>query len=64
MTVPVGAVHTVAPVVALRLGEAGLGLDDRDLLPLLTYGVAATTVLSGGAYIVRWLRGAAGVSGT
>jgi cardiolipin synthase len=51
-------------LAAAVLGGKGFGIGDHGLMPVLTFGVAATTVLSGGAYIRRWLRTAAGVSGT
>lgn len=46
-------------LAAVVLGRLGLGFDDRGLSELLVYVVAATTLASGGAYLVRWTRGAA-----
>lgn len=43
------------------LAVLGFEADDRGLGLVLIGAAAATTVLSGGAYIVRWLRGTAGV---
>ena len=55
--------NTVAQVLlaALVLGRLALGFDDRGLSDLLIYGVAATTLLSGGAYLVQWTQRAAGM---
>ena len=61
--VMVSKFNTVAQVLlaALVLGRLALGFDDRGLSDLLIYGVAATTLLSGGAYLVQWTQRAAGM---
>ncbi|MGQ0676136.1 MAG: CDP-alcohol phosphatidyltransferase family protein [Rhodospirillales bacterium] len=41
----------------------GHGIDDRRLLPVLTALVAASTLVSGAAYVVRGLKGAARIEG-
>jgi len=58
--------NTVMQIVVIVgvLGVLGFGFDDRGLLPVLFYAAAITTVLSGGAYLVRWIRDAAGVRET
>ena len=43
------------------LAVLGLGANDHGFGTALTYAVAATTLLSGAAYIVRWVRGTAEV---
>lgn len=45
------------------LADLGFGFDDRGSSAILVYATAATTVLSGAAYIVRWVRGIAAVEG-
>ena len=47
-------------LVAVVLGRLGLGLPDFGAVAVLSYAVALTTVLSGGGYLVRWMRGSAG----
>jgi cardiolipin synthase (CMP-forming) len=47
-------------LVAVVLGRPGLGIDDHGATWLLIFAVALTTVLSGGGYLVRWMRGPAG----
>ena len=47
-------------LVALVLAQLGLGLAGAPLRVALLYGVAATTVLSGAGYLVRWARALAG----
>ena len=47
-------------LVAWVLAHLGLGIADRNLTAILIDAVAATTVLSGGVYLVRWMRGFAG----
>lgn len=46
-------------LVAVVLGRWGLGVRDFGAGPLLVWLVALTTVLSGGGYLVRWMRGPA-----
>ena len=46
-------------LIAAVLGHAGLGVNDHGVTLVLIYAVAATTVLSGGGYFVRWMRGPA-----
>ncbi len=46
-------------LVGVVLAHLGMGLDDRGAAAVLIYAAAITTVLSGGAYLVRWVRGAA-----
>jgi cardiolipin synthase len=48
-------------LIAVVLARIGLGVPDLGLGKLLIYAVAATTVISGGGYLVRWGRGVAGV---
>jgi cardiolipin synthase len=48
-------------LVAYTLARLGLGFADRGVGTVLTYLVAATTVLSGAAYLVRWARTLAGM---
>ena len=43
------------------LAVLGFGFDDRGVGTILVFATAATTALSGAAYIVRWVRGTAGV---
>ena len=47
-------------LVAVVLAQLGLGLADFGAALVLGYAVALTTVLSGGGYLVRWMRGSAG----
>jgi cardiolipin synthase len=47
-------------LVALVLAQLGLGLGGFGLRTYLVYGVAATTVISGAAYLVRFARTLAG----
>ena len=47
-------------LVAWTLARLGLGVADRGATAILIDAVAATTVLSGGVYLVRWMRGFAG----
>ena len=48
-------------LVAYTLARLGLGFADRGIGTALAYLVAATTVLSGAAYLVRWARTLAGM---
>lgn len=48
-------------LIAVVLGRLGLGIPDFGLGRLLIYAVAATTVISGAGYLVRWGRTLAGV---
>jgi cardiolipin synthase len=48
-------------LIAVVLGRVGLGVPDFGLGRVLIYGVAATTVISGAGYLVRWGRALAGV---
>jgi cardiolipin synthase (CMP-forming) len=48
-------------LIAVVLGRVGLGVSDFGLGRLLVYAVAATTVVSGAGYLVRWGRALAGV---
>ena len=45
---------TQIALAALILAQLGLGFDSHGGDQVLTYAVAATTLLSGGAYILRW----------
>jgi cardiolipin synthase len=47
-------------LVALILARLAFGFDDHGLCTALIYAVAATTVLSGAGYLVRWARSLAG----
>lgn len=47
-------------LIAVLLAQLGLGLIDLGLTLALIYAVAATTLLSGGAYLVRWAKALAG----
>ena len=60
----ISKVNTVAQIVlaAVMLGSLGLGVAiDRLIIETLVYAVAATTLLSGGRYVMVWTRRAAGV---
>jgi cardiolipin synthase len=48
-------------LIAVVLGRLGLDIPDFGLGRLLIYAVAATTVISGAGYLVRWGRALAGV---
>ncbi len=54
----VSKVNTAAQIVlaALVLGGIGLAIDDRGATAAMVYVVAATTILSGAAYIAQWSR--------
>ncbi len=47
-------------LVAAVLARLGLGIDDFGVSLVLIYATAVTTILSGGGYLVRWMRGPAG----
>lgn len=47
-------------LVGVVLADLGLGIADHRLTVWLVYAVGATTVLSGAAYLVRWVRALAG----
>ncbi len=48
-------------LIAVVLGRLGIGVPDFGLGRILVYAVAATTVISGAAYLVRWGSALAGV---
>lgn len=48
-------------LIALVLARLGLGMTDFGIAKGLVYAVAATTVISGGGYLVRWARALTGV---
>jgi cardiolipin synthase len=48
-------------LIAVVLGRLGLGVPDFGVGRILIYAVAATTVISGAAYLVRWGSALAGV---
>ncbi len=50
-------------LIAVLLAQLAFRFDGDAAIAALTYVVAATTVLSGGGYIVRWARGHAGTEG-
>jgi cardiolipin synthase len=58
----VSKVNTALQLVLIvaSLAQLAFGFDAQDTLAVLTYLVGATTILSGGGYIVRWGRGLAG----
>jgi phosphatidylglycerophosphate synthase len=43
-------------LAAVELARRGLGLDDFGVRTPLLYVVAVATVVSGGAYVIRWAR--------
>ncbi|HEY1794955.1 MAG TPA: CDP-alcohol phosphatidyltransferase family protein [Stellaceae bacterium] len=43
-------------LVSFVLAKLGIGFSDGPVTPILVWAVAATTVLSGGSYFVRWAR--------
>jgi cardiolipin synthase len=59
----ISKINTAAQIAlaALALARLGLGFDDHGLLTALVYAVAATTIVSGAAYLVRWGRALAGL---
>ncbi len=52
----ISKVNTLAQIVlaSVVLGELGLGLQLSGVVSGLVYGVAATTFLSGAAYVIKW----------
>ena len=52
----ISKVNTTAQIAlaALILAQLGLGFDSHGVDQALIYAVATTTLLSGGAYVVRW----------
>jgi cardiolipin synthase len=59
--VRISKVNTAAQIVlaAAVLGVSGFGVEDRLVIDVLVYVVAATTLLSGAVYMVTWSRLAA-----
>ncbi len=59
----VSKVNTVLQIllVGVVLARLGIAFDDRGIAAILVYATAATTALSGAAYVVRWVRGTAEV---
>ncbi|MDE1904073.1 MAG: CDP-alcohol phosphatidyltransferase family protein [Alphaproteobacteria bacterium] len=55
----ISKLNTVLQIVLIAwvLAHLGLGVADHHLATILIDAVAATTVLSGGVYLVRWMRG-------
>jgi cardiolipin synthase len=47
-------------LIGIVLAGLGLGFEDFGLSTVLIYAVAATTVVSGAGYLVRWARALAG----
>lgn len=47
-------------LLGVTLAQLAFQFDDHGVVAALVYAVAATTILSGGGYIVRWARGLAG----
>ncbi len=47
-------------LIAVLLAQLAYGFDTYGAVVVLTYLVAATTILSGGGYLVRWFRGLGG----
>lgn len=62
----VSKLNTVMQIllVVVVLAALGFGLDDHGLKPVLVGVTAITTILSGAAYIARWIRDTAGVGPT
>jgi cardiolipin synthase (CMP-forming) len=58
----ISKVNTVLQIalIAVLLGRQGFHVEDFGLTTILVFVVGATTVLSGGAYLVRWTRALAG----
>ncbi|HTZ78711.1 MAG TPA: CDP-alcohol phosphatidyltransferase family protein [Stellaceae bacterium] len=62
----ISKVNTVLQIglAAVTLGRLGLGIDAGFMTRALIYIVAASTVISGGGYLVRWTRALAGLEQT
>jgi cardiolipin synthase len=58
---PISKVNTAAQIVLASavLGASGFGIEGAFFIDVLVYAVAATTLASGGVYVVRWSRTAA-----
>ncbi|HLJ65601.1 MAG TPA: CDP-alcohol phosphatidyltransferase family protein [Stellaceae bacterium] len=58
----ISKLNTVVQIVLVgwTLARLGLGFGDHGIGWVLVYVTAATTVISGGAYLVRWARALAG----
>jgi cardiolipin synthase (CMP-forming) len=54
----ISKINTLAQIalVAYVLARLGLGFSDGEVTPVLVWVVAATTLLSGASYLVRWAR--------
>jgi len=52
----ISKINTLAQILlaALLLARPGLGLEDSAAIEILVHVVAATTLLSGAAYVVKW----------
>lgn len=50
-------------LVALVLAELAFSFEINDVVVIAIYGTAATTLLSGGSYIVCWVQQMAGIEG-
>jgi len=61
----VSKANTVAQMLlaAMVLGLGGNGIDDGGLIDVMIVVTAATTVVSGAAYVIKWTRRAAEVEG-
>jgi cardiolipin synthase len=59
----ISKINTVAQIAlaGVMLGQLGLGLVFDELVRVLVYAVAVTTLASGGSYLVTWTRRAARV---
>ena len=54
----ISKINTLAQItlVAYVLARLGLGFPDGEVTPVLVWVVAATTLMSGASYLVRWAR--------
>jgi cardiolipin synthase (CMP-forming) len=61
----ISKLNTVFQIVLIGvvLAELGLGIGDSKLTQWLSYAVAASTLASGGAYVVVWGRRVLGQGG-